>query len=199
MSKRITKKWTRDVKGAFGDTPQTQRGMKAEELVYRYLKSVYDFVTWHVDDSKEQKLGNDFEFSKKTWKNHYTLDVKGNLHNKTFLVYIDEIKNKKNNRMLHVDVDTGLAVEYDRSSMVSFINNNLELLRTDKNNKQYLLCNTDDILLKNKVDYFRVFRVVKEEKKKNEGYFYKLSKTRPRMTEDDYISGLNRTWYENYE
>jgi hypothetical protein len=199
MSMRITKKWTASVKEAYGDNPQTQKGMKAEEIVYEYLKSIYDFVTWNVDDSKEQKLGNDFEFSKKSWKKHYTVDVKGNLQNRTFLVYIDEIKNKKNHRMLHIDPSTGWAVEYDRSSMVNYITNNPQLLRTDKNHKQYFVGTTYNSILRNKIAFFRVFLINVTPKKNKEGYFYKLSKTRPRMTEDDYISRLNRTWYENYE
>lgn len=202
MSKRITKKWTKDTLGAFGDNANTRRGVEAEQLIFAYLKSVYDFVAWHIDDSKEQKEGNDFEFGKKTWRKHYTVDVKGNLHGRTFLVYIDEIKDKSNHRMIHVDPDTGYAVEYDRASMVFFIKNNPHLLKIDKNNKRYLLCNTSDINLKNCINYFRPFRIIKEKlKNKSDSRYayYRLSKTRHSMDgrEDAYISGLNRTWYEN--
>jgi len=202
MSKRITKKWTKDVKGAFGDNPQTQRGMKAEELVYEYLKSTYDYVYWHIDDSKEQIEGNDFSFRKKIWKNSYSVDVKGNLHNREFLVYIDEIRNKTNSRMMHVDVDTGWAVEYDRKSMISFVDNNTNLLRTDKNNKRYLPCKTYDSIIKSKVNYFRLFRIVRENlKPKMGGYFNRLSKFRHSMDgrEDAYLERIGKTWYSHYD
>jgi len=198
MSERITKEWTKDVKGAFGNNPQTQKGMKAEEIVYNYLKSVYDYVEWNVDNSKEQNLGHDFTFKKKAWKNRYTVDVKGNLKDKKFFVYIDEIKNKTNNRMLHVEPSTGFAVEYDRSSMVRYIELNKHLLRLDKNNKRYFVGLTYDHTMKDSVEYFRVFRInMTKTKKKPETVSYKTVKVGGFMTEDDYISRLNRTWYEN--
>lgn len=198
MSKRITNKWTKDVKGAFGDNPQTQKGMKAEEIVYNYLKSVYDYVEWNVDNSKEQNLGHDFTFKKKEWKNSYTLDVKGNLKDKKFLVYIDEIKNKTNNRMVHIDTSNGFAVEYDRASMIKYIELNKHLIRTDKNNKRYFVGVTYDYTLKESVAYFRNFRIdLNKTKKKKDTTSYKLAKVGNFMTEDDYISRLNRTWYEN--
>jgi len=200
MSKRITSKWTKDVKGAFGDNLQTQKGMKAEEMVYNYLKSIYDYVEWNVDNSKEQNLGHDFTFKKKEWRNSYTLDVKGNLKDKRFLVYIDEIKNKTNNRMVHIDTSNGFAVEYDRASMIKYIELNKHLIRTDKNNKRYFVGVTYDYTLKESVDYFRNFRIdLNKTKKKKDTTSYKLAKVGNFMTEDDYISRLNRTWYENYE
>ena len=198
MSERITKQWTKDVKGAFGDNPQTQKGMKAEEIVYNYLKSVYDYVEWNVDNSKEQNLGHDFTFKKKAWKNRYTVDVKGNLKDKKFFVYIDEIKNKTNNRMLHIEPSTGFAVEYDRASMVRYIELNKHLLRLDKNNKRYFVGLTYDYTMKDSVEHFRVFRInMTKTKKKPETVSYKTVKVGGFMTEDDYISRLNRTWYEN--
>ena len=168
MSKRITSKWTKDVKGAFGNNLQTQKGIKAEEIVYRYLKSIYNHVQWHADDSKKQNLGHDFTFKKKEWKNSYTLDVKGNLKDKKFLVYIDEIRNKTNHRMLHVEPGTGFAVEYDRGSMVRYIDLNKHLIRTDKNNKKYFLGSIYDTTMKENVDYFRFFRIKKEYLEKKE-------------------------------
>ena len=198
MSKRITNKWTKDVRGAFGDNAQTQKGMKAEEIVYNYLKSYYDYVEWNVDNSKEQNLGHDFTFKKKDWKNSYTLDVKGNLKDKKFFVYIDEIKKKTNHRMLHIDPDTGYAVEYDRGSMIRYIELNKHLIRTDKNNKRYFICLTYDHTLKESVDYFRTFKIdLNKTKKKENTITYKTVKVGGFMTEDDYISRLNRTWYEN--
>ena len=40
MSGRITVKWTKTVKEAFGDNKFTQKGLTAEELVHNYLKYV---------------------------------------------------------------------------------------------------------------------------------------------------------------
>jgi len=159
MSGRITVKWTKTVKEAFGDNKFTQKGLTAEELVHNYLKRVYEKVVWHQEDRSKQVSGKDFEFKKSSWRNTYSADVKGNLSNGKFFVYIDEIKHKSNDRMIHVDTESGWAVEYSRGSMVNFLYENDHLLKIDKNNKRYALLDRSDPTLKNKVQYFRPFRV----------------------------------------
>lgn len=154
VSERITKKWTKTTAEAFGDNAKTRAGLKAEKIIYDYLIGVYESVKWNESDRKKQVAGIDFEFKKDIWKNYYSADVKGNLTDKHFLVYPEEIRNKKNHRMIHVDIDTGYAVEYDRKSMLEY----LDTLKSDKN---YFRLNALDKLLKKKVAYFRVFRARK--------------------------------------
>ncbi|NBV29848.1 hypothetical protein EBS02_12700 [bacterium] len=102
--------------------------------------------------------------------------------------------------MLHIDTSTGYAVEYDRGSMIRYIELNKHLIRADKNNKRYFICLTYDYTLKESIDHFRTFRIdLNKTKKKESTVTYKTVKVGGFMTEDDYISRLNRTWYENYE
>ena len=44
MSARITPKWTKTTAEAFGDNANTRNGLKAEELIHAYLKTVYHEV-----------------------------------------------------------------------------------------------------------------------------------------------------------
>lgn len=161
VSDRVTPKWTKSVIGAFGDKPNVRKGVKAEELVHSYLKRTYSKVTWFHDKRDKQLQGIDFEFKKDSWYNSYTADVKGNMKDKKFFVYPDEIKDKVNHRMIHVDTETGWAVEYDRKSMVNYLENNPELVKIDKNNNRYALLETFSKLLPRRVNHFRPFRVAK--------------------------------------
>lgn len=154
VSKRITNKWTETTAEAFGDNINTQTGLKAEKIIYEYLLGVYESVKWNESDRKKQVAGIDFEFKKDSWLNYYTADVKGNLNNRYFRVYPEEIRKKKNHRMIHVDINSGFAVEYDRLSM-------LEYIKTLNSNKEYYIFCTSDKSLKNKIAYFRVFRARK--------------------------------------
>lgn len=159
VSDRVTSKWTKDVIGAFGDKPNVRKGVKAEELVHDYLKRVYNKVTWFHDRRDKQLQGIDFEFKKDSWRNSYTADVKGNMKDKKFFVYPDEIKDKINHRMIHVDTETGWAVEYDRQSMLDYLDNTPELVKTDKNNNRYALLETFSKLLQRRINHFRPFKV----------------------------------------
>lgn len=159
VSDRVTSKWTRSVLDAFGDKPNVRKGVKAEELVHSYLKNVYSKVIWFHDRRDKQLQGIDFEFKKDSWKNSYTVDVKGNMSDDTFFVYPDEIKDKVNHRMIHVDIDTGRAVEYDRKSMLDYLNDNPEHIKTDKNNKRYAKFKSSSQTLHRHVNYFRPFRI----------------------------------------
>lgn len=161
MSGRITNAWTKTTAEAFGDNEFTQRGDKAEQLVYDYLVRVYDTVDWHRDDREKQIAGKDFEFKKKQWKYSYSVDVKGNLHDGIFRVYVDEIANKLNHRMMHVDVATGQAVEYSRESMLDYVDDNEHLLKTDKYNKRYISLKCFDQQLMRRISHFRPFRVAR--------------------------------------
>jgi len=159
VSERITSKWTESVLDAFGDKPNVTKGVKAEELIHNYLKGVYNKVTWFHNKRDKQVKGIDFEFKKDSWKNSYTADVKGNLKNGKFFVYIDEIRNKSNHRMIHVDTETGWAVEYDRESMINYLDSKPELIKIDKNNNRFALLESYSFLLKRRINHFRPFKI----------------------------------------
>jgi len=161
MSDRITNKWTETTAEAFGNTPSVQLGDTAEKLAYEYLLRVYDSVEWNRDKRDKQLAGKDFEFKKNQWKYSYSVDVKGNLHDGNFLVYIDEMVDKLNHRMMHVDISNGWAVEYSRDSMIEYIENNEHLIKTDKNNNRYVMLKSFDKSLMRKINHFRPFRVAR--------------------------------------
>jgi len=159
VSDRVTPKWTKSVIGAFGDKPNVRKGVKAEELVHSYLKNVYNKVTWFHDRRDKQLQGIDFEFKKDSWRNSYTADVKGNMKDGKFFVYPDEIKDKINHRMIHVDTETGWAVEYDRESMLDYLDSKPELVQTDKNNNRYAMLESFSRLLQRRINHFRPFKI----------------------------------------
>ena len=161
MSDRITNKWTETTVEAFGDKPNVRKGVKAEELVNKYLLKVYDDVTWFHDCRDKQLQGIDFEFKKDSWRNSYSADVKGNLKNKEFFVYPDEIKDKMNHRMIHVDTDTGDAVEYDRKSMLAYLDAAPGMIQLDKNSKRYAVLQSTSLMLQRRINHFRPFRVAR--------------------------------------
>jgi len=156
-SDRITNKWTKTTKEAFGDNPQTRKGYLAEEMIFKYLSKVYKWVTWYEDDFDKQSVGVDFRFKAEGWRNFYTVDVKANLSKGKFFVYPDEISHKQNDRMIHVDVDKGIAIEYSRESMLSFLVN--KPLKKDKKGKRYILLDAYNPEIRQKVSYFRSFKL----------------------------------------
>jgi hypothetical protein len=81
------------------------------------------------------------------------------MKDKKFFVYPDEIKDKINHRMIHVDTETGQAVEYDRKSMLNYLDNTPDLIKTDKNNNRYAIIETFSKLLQRRVDHFRPFKI----------------------------------------
>lgn len=163
-SDRITSKWTKTTKEAFGDNPQTRKGFLAEEMIFKYLSRVYKWVTWYEDDFDKQSVGVDFRFKAEGWKNYYTADVKANLYKGKFFVYPDEISHKLNDRMIHVDVETGEAIEYSRESMISFLAN--KPLKKDKKGKRYILLECYNPEVKQKVSFFRKFNLYIPKKEK---------------------------------
>lgn len=159
MSNRITSEWTATTAQAFGNNHCTQTGDKAEHMVYNYLQATYDAVHWHRQNRSKQIAGKDFEFKKKQWKHWYSVDVKGNMHRGMFLVYVQEIANKQNHRMIHVDTDSGQAVEYDRQSMLEYLHSNPDLVQTDRNNNRYARLKASSQLLPRCINHFRPFKI----------------------------------------
>ena len=159
VSDRVTSKWTKTTLEAFGDKPNVRKGLEAEELVNGYLNKVYSKVTWFHDRRDKQIQGIDFEFKKDSWKNSYTADVKGNMSKRMFRVYPDEIKDKVNHRMIHVDINTGWAVEYDRKSMLDYLEDKPEYIQVDKNNKRYAEFDASYRLLRRHINHFRPFLI----------------------------------------
>ena len=76
-----------------------------------------------------------------------------------FRVYPDEIKDKANHRMIHVDIDTGWAVEYDRKSMLAYLEHKPEYIQIDKNNKRYAEFDASYRHLRRDINYFRPFLI----------------------------------------
>ena len=163
MSKRITPEWTKTTKEAYGDTQNTQKGLIAEKLILDYLKSVYDEVKWYENDEEKQVAGIDFEFKKNSWSNYYTADVKGNMKKGWFYVYIDDIKKKKNHRMIHVDINTGWAVEYDRKEMIRYLEDKMSFPlfagEVGRDGKKYFKLDVWTVKKAGKIEFFRMFRL----------------------------------------
>lgn len=161
MSDRITPKWTKTTKEAYGNNENTIKGLQAEKLILEYLKGIYHKVIWHENDRDKQIAGIDFEFKKNAWANYYSVDVKGNLKNGYFVVIPEEMAKKKNHRMIHVDVNTGRAVEYDRKEMLRYIESKkddpLFEGRIGKDGKRYLTLKAWTVRCEGKLDNFRMF------------------------------------------
>lgn len=176
MSNRITSKWTKTTKEAFGNTEYTEKGLYAEKLILEYLKSVYHEVTWYENDRDKQVAGIDFEFKKNAWRNYYTADVKANFKNGYFIVVPEEMEKKKNHRMIHVDVNTGRAVEYDRKAMVAYLKEKtgfpLYAGKVGKDGKKYVSLHAWTVRNENKIEHFRVFQL--KNFKPNKEYISKL-------------------------
>lgn len=127
MTIRITKEWKATILEAFGDTPQVRKGQEAEDLYEAYAIKVYEEVINHQSDQVRQSHGIDFEFKKPTWKNYYSVDVKGNmLEDGTILIDNNPMgwlrnPNKHSHRICHICPQTQWAVEYDREIVASIL------------------------------------------------------------------------------
>jgi len=165
MSKRLTSEWTKTTKEAYGDTPFTQKGLRAEKLILEYLKRVYDEVTWYENDRDKQVAGIDFEFKKNSWVNYYTADVKANLNKGRFYVFPEEMKRKKNHRMIHVDLDEGWVVEYDRKEMLNYLTSLTNSLVID--GKKCFRFDVWSIKQDKKINFFRTFNLKNSNTNKN--------------------------------
>lgn len=129
MMNRITRKWTEDLKSAFGNTPQIDKAIKGEQFWERFARNTYDEVINHSSDRVKQTEGVDFTIKKEDWYQPITVDVKSNMKNGYFYVENNEdgwLRNKKKKtvRIVHLEVDSGWICEYDRVSMISYLNKN---------------------------------------------------------------------------
>lgn len=123
MSTRLTNQWTETTAEAFGNSDSVRKGYKAEIMYYKYALPIYDRVEHCPSDKQKQLEGCDIVLFRKHWSRPYTVDVKGNLtKDGTFFVDCSETggildPRKTNDRICHVDVDSGWAFEYDRNHM----------------------------------------------------------------------------------
>lgn len=129
MMNRITRKWTADLKGAFGNTPQISKAMRGEQFWEQFAKNTYDEVINHSSDRAKQTAGIDFTIKKETWHRPITVDVKSNMEHGYFYVENNEDgwlrnKNKKTVRIVHLEVDSGWICEYDRTAMIEYLDKN---------------------------------------------------------------------------
>jgi hypothetical protein len=142
MSGRLTNQWTKSTVEAFGNTPQVNKGILAEQIYHKYALQVYPEVQYFPEDREMQIKGIDFIIKKSNWRRGYGVDVKGNMNSKgTFAVENDLLgwlrhPSKTNDRVCHICVEPeGVkryngyqyyiynAVEYDRLQMAYFLNN----------------------------------------------------------------------------
>lgn len=127
MSDRLTNQWTGSLEEAFGNTPNVQKGVIAEQMYHQWAQSVYPLVEYFPEDKEMQVAGIDFYIKKDNWRRKYGVDVKGNMDAKGFFM-VDDSPNgwlrspkKKNDRVCHICVETGWAVEYDRNDMIKYL------------------------------------------------------------------------------
>lgn len=124
---RITDQWTDTLIEAFGWTEAVIRGAKAEQLFLQYAKKAYDEVEFFENDREKQVAGIDFTFRKKTWSRAYSADVKGNLHvDGRFIIDNKQDgwlrdRGKRSDRIVHICVDDGSGVQYDRREMIQLL------------------------------------------------------------------------------
>ena len=126
MADRITKKWTKDLKGAFGDTQQIRNAIKGEQMWEQFARRTYSEVINHSSDKSKQTAGVDFTIKKSTWKFPITVDVKANMKWGYFYVENNPTgwlrnPNKQTIRIVHIEVRNGYICEYDRKEMIDYL------------------------------------------------------------------------------
>lgn len=165
MSKRITSKFTPYKHQAFGNIKEIEKGNIGERIAFHYLKSVYDHVEYCEGIKEQDKTyvfeqinGIDFKFKKSHWKNFYTVDVKCNLKDNHFPVFVDEIRKHKNDRMLHIDQNSPWAIEYDREQMIDYIDRHYP----NRKRVDFVLRSKNDYLvIKNAIKNFKYIKIEK--------------------------------------
>lgn len=127
MTERLTNKWTDTLEEAFGTTPEVEKGVLAEQMYLQWASNVYPLVEYFPDDKEMQVAGIDFYIKKDNWRRKYGVDVKGNMDAKGFFI-VDNMENgwlrgsnKKNDRVCHICVESGWAIEYDRKDMMKYL------------------------------------------------------------------------------
>ena len=130
MSDRLTPEWTESLDEAFGINGT--KGREGEE----FLCKVFDSWGWsyelHHDDKKMQVAGIDITFKSPKWHNSYTCDVKANMDKYgSFYVYEDWLfdPRKINDRIFHVNPDTGWLCWYDRKVMQDWFDRSNERIK----------------------------------------------------------------------
>lgn len=124
---RITKDWTKTTAEAFGDTPAIRKGVLAEEMYHKYALRAYDEVDYFPEDRNMQVKGIDFFVKQSHWRRAYGVDVKGNMNEKGTFGVENGPKgwlrhaSKINDRVCHICVETGWAIEYDRQNMIQYM------------------------------------------------------------------------------
>jgi hypothetical protein len=127
VSTRLTEQWTETTAEAFGNSNSVRKGYKAEIMYYKYASQIYDRVEHFPSNKQRQLEGCDIALHRELWSRPYTVDVKGNLtKDGTFFVDCSESggildPRKTNDRICHIDVDSGWAFEYDRNHMIHFV------------------------------------------------------------------------------
>lgn len=118
-------------------TPEVEKGLAAEQMYHQWAQSVYPLVEYFPDDKDMQVAGIDFYIKKDNWKRKYGVDVKGNMNDKGYFM-VDNTENgwlrslsKKNDRICHICVDTGWAIEYDRKDMIKYLGHPDDLFEDD--------------------------------------------------------------------
>jgi len=124
MTGRITNKWTKDLKGAFGDTQQIRNAIKGEQMWERYARGKYAGVINHSADKNKQIAGADFTIHVRS--KPVTVDVKANM--KWGYFYVENNKNgwlrnpnKKADWIAHIEVRNGYVCEYNREDMIAYL------------------------------------------------------------------------------
>lgn len=121
MTERLTEVWIETLEEAFGQSGKL--GREAELFVMKAVRSWGWKVTDHQDDKILQIAGIDISIQKPTWKNAYSVDVKGNMnHAGTFYVDTDPDgwlynRRKRSHRVWHANPTTGWMAWYDREQM----------------------------------------------------------------------------------
>ena len=125
MAERITNKWTKDLKGAFGDTQQIRNAIKGEQMWERYARGKYASVINHSADKSKQTAGVDFTINGRSLPKPITVDVKANM--KWGYFYVENNKdgwlrnpNKKTDWIAHIEVRNGWVCEYNREDMIAY-------------------------------------------------------------------------------
>jgi len=126
MAERITNKWTKDLKGAFGDTQQIKKAIKGEQMWERYARGKYASVINHSADRSKQTAGVDFTITGRSLPNPVTVDVKANMKWGFFYVENNPTgwlrnSNKITDWIAHIDIHRGYVCEYSRVDMIAYL------------------------------------------------------------------------------
>jgi hypothetical protein len=127
MSDRINQEWTENLEDAFGKSDKLDRGVKAESMFLDYAKTQYYKVKYYDSDRDMQNLGIDFEVWEDKKSEPIGIDVKSTLRGDGDFPVENHangwIRNpkKKSKFIVHLNVEDGRAIQYDRESMIRYL------------------------------------------------------------------------------